>query len=81
MQAEALQHRPRPIILADCMEKLQPGHRQLLQQFYEGERSVKDLAEAYKKTAMALYQRIHRLRIVLMECVQKESEQRITHEF
>lgn len=59
-------------ILAGCLEKLPQGHRRLLRQFYEGEHSVKDLGDIYKKSAMALYQRIHRLRVLLMECVGKE---------
>lgn len=58
-------------ILADCLQKLQPHHRELVERFYQGDRSMDDLVSAYKKSAMALYQRVHRLRVLLMNCVQK----------
>ncbi len=58
--------------LSDCLRKLPPEQGQLIEDFYKGERSMKELARVYRKSAMALYQRIHRLRVVLLECVQKE---------
>ena len=58
--------------LGSCLQKLPDHGRDLVEQFYGDGRSMKSLKEQYKKKAMALYQKVHRIRLVLLECVQRE---------
>ena len=58
--------------LGCCLKKLPEDNRNLVEQFYGDGRSMNSLKEEYKKKAMALYQRVHRIRLMLMECVERE---------
>ena len=60
------------VALGSCLKKLPKEGRELVEQFYGDGRSMESLKEQYKKKAMALYQRVHRIRIGLLECVERE---------
>ena len=57
--------------LAGCIEKLDAGSRDLLMQRYGREISLQALAELQGKSANALYLTLHRVRLRLVECVNR----------
>ena len=58
-QREALQH---------CLKKLTPGERNLLQDTYDSGPSIESRAGAEGRTAAAVYQQLHRIRVALIKC-------------
>jgi RNA polymerase sigma-70 factor (ECF subfamily) len=54
--------------LERCMEKLPTPQRQLLEAAYAPGVRIDQLARQLKRTAMALYKTLHRLRLQLLEC-------------
>jgi RNA polymerase sigma-70 factor, ECF subfamily len=57
--------------LARCLERLPALQRDLLEQCYLGSVGVKAIAESVGMTAAALYMRLHRIRITLVDCIEK----------
>lgn len=57
--------------LAGCVEKLDADSRDLLMHRYGREVSLQRLAEQRGKSANALYLMLHRIRLRLMECVNR----------
>jgi len=57
--------------LEDCLEKLLPQHRELLQQAYAPGARIDQLAQSRGQTSMSLYKMLHRLRITLLECTER----------
>ncbi|WP_404308319.1 sigma-70 family RNA polymerase sigma factor [Neorhodopirellula lusitana] len=59
-------------VLETCVEKLRPDQRELLQSAYQPGAKMKKMAEELKCTSMTLYKKLHRIRMQLMECTQRE---------
>jgi RNA polymerase sigma-70 factor (ECF subfamily) len=60
-QREALQH---------CLDKLPSDQRQLVDTAYTPGQCIEELAQRMGRTAMAVYKRLHRIRLALVECTQ-----------
>lgn len=57
--------------LAVCLNKLSPQDRQLVKSYYEHGESVTGLAKLSGRTAAAIYQSLHRARLMLFRCVDR----------
>jgi RNA polymerase sigma-70 factor (ECF subfamily) len=66
----------RRLALADCLRKLRPKDRELIEQRYAPGERGKDLAEQIGRPANSVYQSLGRIRRTLLECIQ----QRLTAE-
>lgn len=55
-----------------CVGKLSPDQRNLIHTAYEPGVKMNDLARKLGWTAMALYKKLHRIRLRLMECTRRE---------
>lgn len=58
--------------LTACLGKLQSRQRELVEQCYLGSDGVKAVAESLRTSTAAVYMRLHRVRKVLVECVNRE---------
>jgi RNA polymerase sigma-70 factor (ECF subfamily) len=54
--------------LLACLAKLSAEHRRFLDAAYAGDRHVHELATDFGGSVDALYKRLHRLRLALMDC-------------
>lgn len=63
-------HEARLTHLEDCLDKLPPAGRKLVQAAYEPGTSIDKLAPSAGKNANALYQQLWRLRKLLRDCVE-----------
>ena len=57
--------------LSNCLGKLEEKQRNLLEQCYLGSNGVKAVAASMDSTAAAVYMRLHRMRKILIECINK----------
>lgn len=55
-----------------CVDKLSADQRKLVYTAYEPKVKMNDLARELGWTSMALYKKLHRIRLQLMECVYRE---------
>jgi RNA polymerase sigma-70 factor, ECF subfamily len=60
--------------LPDCMERLSPGDRELVEQRYAGQETILEIAERTGRSVNTLYKALERIRRVLMKCI----EERVT---
>ena len=60
------------IALQVCVGKLPSEQRELVQTAYEPGVKKNDLARELGWTSMALYKKLHRIRLQLMECIRRE---------
>jgi len=58
-------------LLAECLERLQARHRRLIERCYLGEDPIKRIAQKLRLTPSALYMRLHRIRTILLECIDR----------
>lgn len=58
--------------LESCVGKLPSAQRELVRTAYEPGVKKNDLARQLGWTSMALYKKLHRIRLQLMDCVQRE---------
>ncbi|MEM7600520.1 MAG: sigma-70 family RNA polymerase sigma factor [Verrucomicrobiota bacterium] len=58
--------------LEACLKKLRADQRELVQTAYAPGIRIDELAEQLGKTAMALYKKLHRIRLTLVRCTQRE---------
>ncbi len=58
--------------LADCLQKLRPKDRELIQQRYAPGNRGKHLAEQIGRPANSVYQSLSRIRRTLMECIERK---------
>jgi RNA polymerase sigma-70 factor (ECF subfamily) len=58
-------------VLAQCLQKLDKSSRELLESRYGGNMTLQQVAEQQGKSANALYLSIHRIRLKLLECVNR----------
>jgi RNA polymerase sigma-70 factor (ECF subfamily) len=57
--------------LSDCLQKLTPRQQELIRGCYGGEQTIKEAAEGLGRTATSMYKAVNRIRLALLECVQK----------
>jgi RNA polymerase sigma-70 factor (ECF subfamily) len=57
--------------LEQCLKKLPDEQREMVLNAYTKGTRIDELAERRSETAMALYKRLHRIRQLLLECVQR----------
>ncbi len=58
--------------LAKCVDKLPAKQRELVDTAYEPGVKIQQLARKLGRTPMALYKKLHRIRLQLIECTQRE---------
>lgn len=58
--------------LESCAQKLEPAQRQLLMQAYQPQASIQALAENSGRSVAGFYQWLHRVRRMLLECIQRQ---------
>lgn len=61
-----------------CMEKLPESRRALLVEAYHPDSSIKELAAEMDKKPNALYQTLSRLRLTLVDCIERQTRQQST---
>lgn len=59
------------LALASCMEKLPAGHRDVLVRHYQARDSLATIGASIGRTANAIAQLLHRIRVTLRNCVQR----------
>lgn len=57
--------------LEECLQKLPPDQRELVDTAYEPGARIDALAEQMRRTPMALYKTLHRIRLALMDCTRR----------
>ncbi len=55
--------------LADCIEKLPPKQRRLIQQCYRPNALIKEIARQEGQTPNALYKSVRKIRLALYDCI------------
>ncbi|QNN24972.1 sigma-70 family RNA polymerase sigma factor [Planctomycetales bacterium ZRK34] len=58
--------------LRQCMDRLSPSHRQLLQRHYANDETIKSIAESLSRPLQSVYQTFFRIRVSLLECVRRQ---------
>ena len=59
--------------LGACMDELAPFDRELLVLCYEGQRTIRDVSKDLGRTENSVYQRLHRIRVKLLACIEQKS--------
>ena len=59
-------------VLQDCLQKLPTNQRTLVNSAYAPSVRIDELATRIGLSAMALYKKLHRIRMLLMECTHRE---------
>jgi len=57
--------------LSDCLQRLPATDRQLIKTCYADTNTISDVAEQLRQSRNALYQRLHRIRSRLVECINR----------
>jgi len=57
--------------LAACLDKLTPDDRDLIEQVYAGETTIRLVAERLGRTANSIYKRLDRIRVGLLRCIER----------
>lgn len=60
--------------LSTCLDKLAAGDRELVRLCYGGTESITQVAEQRNQSRNAVYQRLHRVRRKLVECIDHETQ-------
>lgn len=60
-------------LLRECLAKLRPDHRDLLMAAYQPGVRIQDVATRSGRSVGGFYQWLHRVKRMLLECVQKQS--------
>jgi RNA polymerase sigma-70 factor, ECF subfamily len=63
--------------LGICMQDLPPFDRELLALCYEGGRSIRQVSEDLGRTENSVYQRLHRIRAGLLDCIEQKSGEKV----
>jgi RNA polymerase sigma-70 factor, ECF subfamily len=69
-----LEHEERRAALSQCLDRLPPQQRDLVERCYRGAQSVKAVAASVCVAPSALYMKLHRIRQVLLKCIESSSE-------
>ena len=59
--------------LGTCMDDLAPLDRELLVLCYEGRQSIRRVSEDLGRTENSVYQRLHRIRAKLLDCIERKT--------
>lgn len=59
------------IALQDCIEKLDPAHRRLVELYYSGRKSARQLAEELHRSFHAVRHTLQRSRLALAKCISR----------
>lgn len=59
--------------LAECLERLKPTDRELLQQRYFSQRSIAEIAASYSKSVHSVYRALGRVHDSLLHCMRRSS--------
>ena len=74
LEAEALEaaesHRGQEQALEECLQKLPPAQRALVETAYAPGVRIDELARASGRSAMAFYKALHRIRMALADCIE-----------
>ncbi len=63
--------------LERCLRRLQPAQRALVMEAYAPGVRIDQMADARGQSAMSLYKALHRIRLILMECVGGEMKKEV----
>ncbi|MBN1396187.1 MAG: sigma-70 family RNA polymerase sigma factor [Pirellulales bacterium] len=66
--------------LLECIERLSEKQRELLGRAYQGEGSIRQLAEQLKRSPQTIYNRLNQIRHLLFECVEDAMRRRRTEQ-
>lgn len=69
--AIADEYEPRQHALAECMQKLNQPARTLIRMIYEGDLTIKEVAQRLGRPITATYKAVSRIRLALHECVER----------
>jgi RNA polymerase sigma-70 factor (ECF subfamily) len=69
--AEAEQRESERRALEQCIERLAPRQRELIEQCYDGSSTIRQVAESLRRSAGALYKALDRLRSTLLDCIEQ----------
>lgn len=61
----------RALALGDCIRKLSPSDRHLIDHAYQGNQTIHQLAEHLQRAAQTIYNRLNLIRRRLFECVER----------
>ena len=61
--------------LRGCLEKMAPQQRKLLLASYEAKGGIRQIAEQTGRTAQGLYQWLYRVRLMLLDCIRKSTQE------
>jgi len=61
--------------LDHCIERLQPRQRELIRRCYAGGTTIKEAAKNLGRSATGLYKALNRIRLLLLECIQRRLAQ------
>ncbi len=59
--------------LRECLKRLPEPQRDLVERAYAPESRMDRLARVFGMTAMALYKKLHRIRMVLSDCARRRA--------
>lgn len=57
--------------LEGCIQRLPPQQRELIERCYGGGVSIKQVAESLGRSATSLYKTLDRIRLVLLQCIER----------
>ncbi len=60
--------------LGACMETTERFDRRLLDLCYAGDRTIREISQELGRTEASVYQRLHRVRAHLLDCIQRRTE-------
>jgi RNA polymerase sigma-70 factor (ECF subfamily) len=61
-----------------CIERLPERQRELIQRCYSGVSTIKEVAESLGRSATGLYKALDRIRLLLLECIERTLAQEVT---
>lgn len=63
--------------LTDCLEKLPPQHRHMVERYYQQSGTIKSIAEREGRNLKAVYKMLERIRTTLYECINRRVAQEV----
>ena len=63
--------------LSGCVDQLLPADQNLLTACYDGRQTIRKFSQQTGRSENAVYQRLHRIRGKLLECIEDQARQRV----